>query len=355
MQVEVLFSILYTPSHLSNRLLASTHWGSKILTAMLLQTIDSRLRMLPLHCVRAIRVVSPGAPVDILKAFMYRPDSFGRPFCALAHTLMRGRSDWSEGDREVLGAFVSDLNRCTHCATAHCEVASLIVGRARTRDVPQKNTDPGCEAKLHAFQDFATKVTLSPESIKSNDAVALQTAKLTDNAIVDGMLIVAGFNLINRVASALHFKVPSSSEMLPSAWFLRIFGYRFLSGLPLRATRSSGAIEITDRNGITRGDRATLVASTRKWLKMLAGLDCDALDRAPEVARDVIRKIEREPDTVSERDVAGLKSCGCSEDEIFNLIVAAAATSALVRLEVGLRAARLQLSPRTRELLQRSD
>ncbi len=348
------FQVLH-PAELSNRLLPFTYRVSKIIAAMLLQTIDSRLRKLPLHCVRAICVVSPGAPVDILKAFMYRPDSFGKPFCALAHTLMRGRSDWSEGDREALGAFVSDLNRCNHCATAHCEVASLIVGRAKMRDVLQKNSDPGCQTKLHAFRDFAAKVTLSPESIKSDDTVPLQTAKITDNAIVDGMLIVAGFNLINRVASALHFKIPSSSEMLPSAWFLRVFGYRFLCGLPSRATRFSGAIEITDNNGTTRGDRATLVASTRAWLTMLAGLDCDALARAPELARDVIHKIEREPDSVSEGDVADLSTCGCSEDEMFNLIVAAAATSALVRLEVGLRAAWSPLSPRTPKIFQRPD
>jgi uncharacterized peroxidase-related enzyme len=200
------------PAELSDRLVPFTHLASKIIAAMLLQTIESRLRKLPLHCVQAICVVSPGAPVDILKAFMYRPDSFGKPFCALAHTLMRGRSDWSEGDREALGAFVSDLNRCNHCATAHCEVASLIVGRAKMRDVLENNTDPGCQTKLHAFRDFAAKVTLSPESVKSDDAVPLRTANLTDNAIVDGMLIVAGFNLINRVASALHFKIPSSSK-----------------------------------------------------------------------------------------------------------------------------------------------
>jgi hypothetical protein len=40
---------------------------------------------------------------------------------------------------------------------------------------------------------------------------------------------------------------------------------------------------------------------------------------------------------------------------MFDLIVAAAAASALVRLDVGLRAARFQLSPRTQELLQRPD
>jgi len=59
-----------------------------------------------------IRLISPHAPVDILKVFLYQPRHFGKPFCALAQELMRGKSEWTEGERELLGAFVSTLNRC---------------------------------------------------------------------------------------------------------------------------------------------------------------------------------------------------------------------------------------------------
>jgi hypothetical protein len=59
-----------------------------------------------------IQAVSPRAPVDILKVFMYRRKFFGQPFCAFAHSAMRGRSNWTHGERELLGAFVSNLNQC---------------------------------------------------------------------------------------------------------------------------------------------------------------------------------------------------------------------------------------------------
>ncbi len=308
---------------------------SKIPVVMLLHSIDRSLGIIPRLVIRAILVASPGAPVDILKAFYYQPTLFGTPFCAFSHAVMRGRSDWTTGEREALGAFVSNLNRCGHCSIGHCEIASVILGRAQVRDVLENNPSQAHHEKLRAFQDFARKVTLTPELVELNDTVVLREAKLTDNAIADGILIVVGFNFINRMASALHFKIPSSSDMVPSAWFLRLFGYRYLCGFPRGIRRPGEAIEMV--NQIKREDRATLVASTRRWLLMLVELNRDALSRAPHLAREISRKTECDPDAVNDRDVADLKAHGCSEDEIFNLILASAATAASVRLEAGLR------------------
>lgn len=58
-----------------------------------------------------IRVLSL-TPLGVVKAFMYRPDYFGRPFCDLALAVMRGPSEWSVGERELFGAFTSLLDRC---------------------------------------------------------------------------------------------------------------------------------------------------------------------------------------------------------------------------------------------------
>jgi hypothetical protein len=44
---------------------------------------------------------------------MYRPEYFGRPFCRVAQPLMRGQqAGWTVGERELMGAFTSKLNRC---------------------------------------------------------------------------------------------------------------------------------------------------------------------------------------------------------------------------------------------------
>jgi hypothetical protein len=67
----------------------------------------------PQKCLLGLmRLVPPGQPPDVIKTFMYRPEFFGKPFCDVAHELLRGESEWSAGERELFGAFTSKLNQC---------------------------------------------------------------------------------------------------------------------------------------------------------------------------------------------------------------------------------------------------
>jgi hypothetical protein len=64
-----------------------------------------------------VRVVSrasgdPVSPSDIMRTVLYRPKLFGKPYSELIHALLRGPSDWSAGERELLAAFTSRLNAC---------------------------------------------------------------------------------------------------------------------------------------------------------------------------------------------------------------------------------------------------
>jgi hypothetical protein len=51
-------------------------------------------------------------PTGVLKTLYYRPEVFGRPFSAALDQAMRGKSDWSDGERELFAGFVSSLNQC---------------------------------------------------------------------------------------------------------------------------------------------------------------------------------------------------------------------------------------------------
>jgi len=59
-----------------------------------------------------IRLVSRGEPPDVLKTLYYRPDYFGSPALALVHSVLRGPSPWTVGERELFAAFVSAQNQC---------------------------------------------------------------------------------------------------------------------------------------------------------------------------------------------------------------------------------------------------
>jgi hypothetical protein len=59
-----------------------------------------------------IRVMSRQPVQDVVKTMLYRPEFFGRPMGQLVQKAMRGPSEWSVGDRELMAAYVSKINEC---------------------------------------------------------------------------------------------------------------------------------------------------------------------------------------------------------------------------------------------------
>jgi hypothetical protein len=59
-----------------------------------------------------IRVVSRRPAPDVIKTMLYRKDFFGGPMNEVVQEAMRGESQWSVGDRELMAAFVSKTNEC---------------------------------------------------------------------------------------------------------------------------------------------------------------------------------------------------------------------------------------------------
>jgi AhpD family alkylhydroperoxidase len=72
-----------------------------------------------------IRAVSRLPVPDAVKMNRDRPNFYGMPMGAVAQEAMRGRSAWSVGDRELMGASVSKINECECCTKVHAAVAAL--------------------------------------------------------------------------------------------------------------------------------------------------------------------------------------------------------------------------------------
>src|SRR2546427_331896 len=70
-----------------------------------------------------IRVFSGHPVVDAVKLALYRP-SFYRGG-GLTQEAMRGPSDWSVADRELMAAFVSKVNNTEFCIAAHTATSAL--------------------------------------------------------------------------------------------------------------------------------------------------------------------------------------------------------------------------------------
>ena len=59
-----------------------------------------------------IRLVSGHPAPDVVKTLTYRPEFFGGPMSALFQEVMRGPSEWSIADRELMATYVSNTNEC---------------------------------------------------------------------------------------------------------------------------------------------------------------------------------------------------------------------------------------------------
>lgn len=59
-----------------------------------------------------IRIVSGQPVADVVKTLRYRRDFFGEPMSFVFQEAMRGPSEWSVADRELMAAFVSKMNEC---------------------------------------------------------------------------------------------------------------------------------------------------------------------------------------------------------------------------------------------------
>ncbi len=69
------------------------------------------------------------------------------------------------------------------------------------------------------------KVTLRPAEVGSADVEAVRAAGVSDAAIVDALYVCAHFNMIDRVADALGFDVPSDEEIAAGAPAFLLEGY----------------------------------------------------------------------------------------------------------------------------------
>jgi alkylhydroperoxidase family enzyme len=82
------------------------------------------------------------------------------------------------------------------------------------------------DEKLRATLGFLEKLTLRPESVGPEDVKPLRAAGVGKEAIIDAIYVCFLFNLIDRVADALDFQIPTARQFSESADFLLRRGYK---------------------------------------------------------------------------------------------------------------------------------
>ena len=147
--------------------------------------------------------LEPGVP-GIRSAMEFRPET-ARPLLELAETLLRNDNTLSRGERELIAAYVSNLNRCEFCHASHRAFAGAQL-EAGTDLVDQVSADLATAPvsdKLRALLQIARKVVEGGLSVLPEDVGRARGAGATDVEIHDTVLIAAAFCMYNRYVDGL--------------------------------------------------------------------------------------------------------------------------------------------------------
>lgn len=173
-----------------------------------------------------IRLVSGHPVVDAVRLVTYRPDFYGDPMKRLTHEAMRGPSSWSVGDRELMAAFISQVNETEFCIKAHSAVAKRAYkDSAKVSAVLADLKTAPISEPLRATLRLLGKLTRE-HRVEADDMRALLDAGVSRAQIEDALAVCLAFNTTDRLADTFAFTVPEPKAFEAGAKFLLSRGYR---------------------------------------------------------------------------------------------------------------------------------
>jgi uncharacterized peroxidase-related enzyme len=154
----------------------------------------------------------------------------GKALSNLAQTILQGPSPLTKGEREMIAAYVSDLNRCEFCFESHSSSARVHLGDAgNTIKAIKLNVDEApVSPKMKALLKIAGLVQKSGREVKPEHIEKAIAAGATDEDIHDAILIAAAFCMYNRYVDGLGTNLPGShSDYAPMGERMAKKGYTY--------------------------------------------------------------------------------------------------------------------------------
>ncbi|HWE75442.1 MAG TPA: hypothetical protein VG328_19940 [Stellaceae bacterium] len=161
---------------------------------------------------------------DAARVAFYHKE-FSAPIGQWTQAAMRGPSDWSIGERELMAALVAKWNSCPFCVSAHGAVAAKEIERPLIDKVLADYRTAPIPVRLKATLQFLEIMTLRPMGLTAEDAETALSAGVSAQMLEDAAAVGATFNIITRYANALDFAMPSQDEFDRAAGMLLKRGY----------------------------------------------------------------------------------------------------------------------------------
>ena len=193
---------------------------------MRLPEIDRGDSVLSRLLISFISLVSGMRLPDAARVAFYHKDFFGTPMGEWTQAAMRGPSEWSVGERELMAALVAKWNSCSFGVGAHGAVSAKELERSTVDAALADYHAAPISEGLKVTLEFLEAMTSRPTELTSKHAKAVLEAGVSVEALKDAIAVGAVFNIVTRYANALDFAVPTADEFDRAASMLLKRGYR---------------------------------------------------------------------------------------------------------------------------------
>jgi uncharacterized peroxidase-related enzyme len=173
-----------------------------------------------------IRLFSRHPVPDAAKLVFYRSDFYGSQAKEFTHETMRGPSAWSVGDRELMAAYVSQVNESAFCVGAHSATARQAYEdgpkvTAVLADLGSAPVEDGLRATLRMLGKLTREGKVGAEDMRQ-----VLSSGVSRQQVEDALAVCAAFNTTGRLADAFGFQVLSTEDFEAGARYLLKRGYR---------------------------------------------------------------------------------------------------------------------------------
>jgi uncharacterized peroxidase-related enzyme len=297
---------------------------------MRLREVERGDRLVWRLLIRSISLASGMRLPDAARIVLYHRHFFGDPMSLWTHMAMRGASDWTVGERELMAAMTANWNACQFCVGAHGAIAARVLGRPLVDTALEDLQRAELPARLRATLGFIEIVTRTPETLTAEDARTVLREGVAPQALEDAIAVAALFGVIGRCADALAYDVPGDREFDRAAKRLLAQGYAFGKDKH-PAHPDHRALADTGRWRVLEGPGETGAALRRGMAERAAG--------GPPLEApydDLARQIGQAAYKVTDEQVASVVEQAASQRAAFELIVASALGAGLHRWRRGL-------------------
>lgn len=279
--------------------------------------------------IRGISLASGMRLPDAARIVFYHKQFFGDPMSRWTHMAMRGESDWTVGERELMAAMTANWNACEFCVGAHGAIAARVLGRPVVDTALEDLQQAGLPARLRATLAFLEVVTRTPDTLTAEDARTVLREGVPPQALEDAIAVAALFNVIGRCADALDYDVPGDRDFDRAAKRLLAQGYAFGKGKhPVHADNRALADAV--RRRVLEGPGETAAALRHAMAERAAGgppLEAPYDDLARQIGQGAYK--------VTDEQVASVVEEAGSQRAAFELIVASTLGAGLHRWRRG--------------------